>query len=328
MTSGKARSKNEIVNVVEELGYTYIDSYTNVFQRIIIRDDFGYKYDIYLNNFLDKRSGIRIVDERNPFSLENISLWLTLNNSQFELLEDNKYESTNSKLNLYCKNCKDYPKMSWTNIRQEKGCGICRGLQTGIYHNLEYQFPEIAKEWHPTKNGKLIPKDFTYASHERVYWLCSNGHEYFSEIANRTNMGSGCKKCSDLNKESAIATELKKYILNKYTAKDEYKILKNPNTSKWLLYDIYIFGGEDLTINGVYIEIHGGQHYNFVPYFHKNLERFENGKKLDKLKKNFAKKNGTYIEIDLRKIKTIEDAIACVEENKKFKASIGEKLDY
>ena len=53
-------------------------------------------------------------------------------------------------------------------------------------------------------------------------------------------------------------------------------------------------------------------------YSGKNKKRtekvFKESKYRDRIKKKFAKKNGTYIEIDLRKIKTTEQAIGYVED--------------
>ncbi len=308
------RTKEEVKEVVESLGYIYIDDYSNnkSQRKIIFQDNFGYKYDVYLSGLLSGR-GIGFVEKRNPFTLShNIPLWLKSNNSQFELLKDNEYKGAFSKLNLYCKKCKDYPKMTWSDIFKGIGCGICHGLQIGDYHNLAVQRPDIAKEWHPTLNRNLTPKDVTYASAKKVYWLCPKGHSYFSQISKRTSGGS-CKICFDFQKESKTAIELKSYILSKYNSEEEYKTIRNPDTGKWLLYDIYIFGGKDLKINGIYIEVHGHQHFRFTPFWHKTRDKFEYSKKLDKLKKNFAKKNGIYIEVDLRKIKTTEQAIEYVE---------------
>lgn len=311
------RTKDEVKEAVESFKYIYIDDYfiDPKHRRVVIKDKIGYKYDIQLSNLLSNRFGISFVEKRNPFSLENISLWLRLNNSQFELLDNNEYKGAFSKLNLYCRECNDYPKMNWNSFYNGQGCGICSGQQAGVYHNLAVQFPEIAAEWHPTKNGNLTPKDVTYGSQQKVYWLCTEGHEYFSQINGRTNMGNGCKICSDVRHESKIATELKNYILNGYKSEDEYKKIKNPDTNQWLRYDIYVYGGENPDLNGFYIEIHGLQHYEFIPYWHKTKEKFEYNKKLDKLKKNFAKKNGKYIEVDLRKVKTIEEAIELIEFN-------------
>lgn len=42
-------------------------------------------------------------------------------------------------------------------------------------------------------------------------------------------------------------------------------------------------------------------------------EEFEYQKKKDRMKRKFARKHGVYIEVDLRKIKTVEEAIQHIE---------------
>ena len=58
-------------------------------------------------------------------------------------------------------------------------------------------FPDLAKQWHPTKNGDLTPLDFTRRSGIKVWWKCKKGndHEWKSSIDNRVN-GKGCPICS------------------------------------------------------------------------------------------------------------------------------------
>ena len=60
--------------------------------------------------------------------------------------------------------------------------------------------PEIAKEWHPTKNGSLTPNDVSRASEKKAWWLCSKGHEWEANISSRTKVnGTGCPYCSGRN---------------------------------------------------------------------------------------------------------------------------------
>lgn len=106
--------------------------------------------------------------------------------------------------------------------------------------------------------------------------------------------------------ESLLASELKTYFKKHYRAIPEYRILKNKETNRWLPYDIYI-------PDNIFIEVHGGQHYKFHKHFHKTKEEFEHNKKTDKMKRSYAKKNGLYIEVDLRKIKSTEEAIIYIE---------------
>jgi hypothetical protein len=53
--------------------------------------------------------------------------------------------------------------------------------------------PDIAAEWHPTRNGDLTPDSVAHASSKKVWWTCSIcGNEWFAVIAKRTTRGTGC----------------------------------------------------------------------------------------------------------------------------------------
>ncbi len=53
----------------------------------------------------------------------------------------------------------------------------------------------LAAEWHPTKNSSLTPGDVTVSSSKKVWWLCSNGHEWKTTVSHR-NSGRQCPYCS------------------------------------------------------------------------------------------------------------------------------------
>ena len=61
--------------------------------------------------------------------------------------------------------------------------------------SLAYCKPEIAKEWHPTLNGDLKPRDVSFSSHKKVWWKCEKGHEWQTKINGRSN-GLNCPYCS------------------------------------------------------------------------------------------------------------------------------------
>ena len=46
--------------------------------------------------------------------------------------------------------------------------------------------PNLAKQWHPTKNGSLTPKDVTVFSSNQVWWRCANGHEWKAAVPPET----------------------------------------------------------------------------------------------------------------------------------------------
>lgn len=66
--------------------------------------------------------------------------------------------------------------------------------------SVEYIFPDLSKEWHPTANGVKIPSLFTPYSPEPVSWLCHNcGHgedgKWIVALSNRSFQKSGCPVC-------------------------------------------------------------------------------------------------------------------------------------
>lgn len=77
-----------------------------------------------------------------------------------------------------------------------RGCPICKGAVVDISNCLQTLFPDISKEWHPTKNGKLKSSDVRPKSHRKVWWKGKCGHEWQAVVGNRTGPGSGCPICS------------------------------------------------------------------------------------------------------------------------------------
>jgi hypothetical protein len=75
------------------------------------------------------------------------------------------------------------------------GCPYCSGQRVGKYNNLAIKNPELAKQWHPKKNGKLTPYDVTPGSGKKVWWKCEQGHTW-KAIVNSRNKGRGCPDCS------------------------------------------------------------------------------------------------------------------------------------
>jgi len=62
-------------------------------------------------------------------------------------------------------------------------------------YNLEVIEPEIVKEWHPKKNKALSPREVFPNANVKVWWLCSEGHEWIASVKGRSN-GNGCPYCS------------------------------------------------------------------------------------------------------------------------------------
>lgn len=378
----KKSTHEEIIYLLKENGYFLINNdeinieYKKGFFFCKAIDKYGYKYYIKYQDIKNKKQPSRM-GKNNLYTLENISLWLKLNNKDFVLCDDNPYKGNKKMLKFFHSLCEEYFYANWNNISNGHNCGVCDGRQVGEKNSLAYLkpdlvgewsdknkisstevsaysgkiviwkcktcnhewkarisnrtkrlsgcpacagfvvsdrnrlsiiYPKVASEWHPIKNGDLTSQDVCYGTHRKVWWLCGKcGNEWKSTIHNRTIANTGCPLCAIEKLESKVATECKNYFKDNYDAISEYKVLRNPKTNYWLKCDIYIPNRK------IFIEINGGQHYKFIPYFHGTIEKFKENNKMDEMKKKYAKENGIYIEIDLRKFKTVEIAIKYIE---------------
>lgn len=84
--------------------------------------------------------------------------------------------------------------------------------------------PELIKEWNYKKNGILTPEMVSYGSNDRVWWICSKGHEWESLISNRSR-GYGCPYCDG---QKAIKGENDLATINPKLA-EEWNYARNGN---------------------------------------------------------------------------------------------------
>ncbi|WP_442929099.1 zinc-ribbon domain-containing protein [Mycobacterium sp. MS1601] len=77
-------------------------------------------------------------------------------------------------------------------------CGVQRRAERRAVprpgNSFQDLFPEVAKEWHPTRNHPLTPMQVSAASNRLVWWQCHRGHEWEARVAFRREFGR-CKKC-------------------------------------------------------------------------------------------------------------------------------------
>jgi hypothetical protein len=76
------------------------------------------------------------------------------------------------------------------------GCPYCSGLKPDKHTNLAAVNPLLAREWHPTRNAPLTPRDVTAYSNKRYWWRCKSGHEWQATLSNRNHAGHNCPYCA------------------------------------------------------------------------------------------------------------------------------------
>ena len=71
------------------------------------------------------------------------------------------------------------------------GCPYCSHNKVlAGFNDLETLYPEVAKEW-SDRNLPLLPSQVTAFANKKVWWKCSEGHEWFTLISTRSS-GSKC----------------------------------------------------------------------------------------------------------------------------------------
>jgi len=101
-----------------------------------------------------------------------------------------------------CSTCKSlYDMKVRDRTVQGNNCPYCAGVRVNHTNSLASLMPDLASEWHPTKNEKLSPDSVTLGSGQKVWWLSKEcGHWWDAVISKRTGRAkSGCPYCATSN---------------------------------------------------------------------------------------------------------------------------------
>lgn len=102
-----------------------------------------------------------------------------------------------------CPTCAHSYKALVSNRNKGSGCMKCSvankygRLPVPMGQDLLTKRPDVALEWDSLRNGEDRPDLISATSNEKVWWICSEGHSYFSPVGGRTgNKAHGCFACS------------------------------------------------------------------------------------------------------------------------------------
>jgi len=94
---------------------------------------------------------------------------------------------------------------------RERGCPYCANRMVSVTNSLGTLAPDLAREWHPTRNRPLTPALVIAKSHRQVWWRCTKKrtHVWRARISNRWWSRSRCPYCSGhkVTPANALATQ-------------------------------------------------------------------------------------------------------------------------
>lgn len=141
-------------------------------------------------------AGKKVINGFNDLETLNVAValeWHPLKNDP--LLPSNVLPNSHKKV-WWLGKCGHEWEASIANRNRGKGCPICSGrlIIPGI-NDLKTLNPILAAEWHPAKNGELLPSAIPLNYNKTVWWMCKYGHEWQVSPNQRVNKHTGCPKC-------------------------------------------------------------------------------------------------------------------------------------
>lgn len=125
-------------------------------------------------------------------------------------------------------------------VVNKSGYPYCAGRKASATRNLKTSHPEVAAEWHPTKNGELHPADVSPVSGRKVWWRCSRNpaHVWSALISNRVKQGQGCPFCKGKRPSLLSVEKILQWADEQYSQIGRWPTLRSGDvlsapTEKW-----------------------------------------------------------------------------------------------
>lgn len=100
--------------------------------------------------------------------------------------------------------CEKGEKHEWkasilSRAKGKNGCPVCSGRKIIVGENdLATTHPELAAQWHPTKNGEITPEETSFGASLKAFWVCPVGEDHVWETSvNSRARGTGCPYCAN-----------------------------------------------------------------------------------------------------------------------------------
>ena len=74
-------------------------------------------------------------------------------------------------------------------------CPYCSHNKASIENSIQGH-PEILFQWNYKKNKNIKPSEVSFSAHQKIWWVCDKGHEWFSSPNRRSTWGGSCPYCS------------------------------------------------------------------------------------------------------------------------------------
>jgi len=260
-------SFDETVEYFNQCGFLVLDDYIediHIGDKLNVEDIDGYRYwvsrhllsgKVTIDEYGNKKHVLQKYAIQNPYSIDNIILWMNRNNCNFKFHHGEYKGNDTPSIFLECLGSGHIWNTQWTLIQRGQGCPYCASKRVSFGNSLADVRPDLIKEWDFKKN-KLVPEEVMPRSQKKFWWVCSVcGYGWNASASNRNakdpHKSTNCPKCDrstgELEVEKILDMYSIRYITEYAFAECKYK--------KRLFFDFF------LPDYACCIEYNGQQHY-------------------------------------------------------------------
>ncbi len=279
----KDKQKKNIVSIQNEFikkGYVPLftqEDYKNAHAKLLIQTKEGYKTLLAYDKLKQNRTP-RLFYQNNPYTIENIKLWLKINEPTYSLLSENFVSSKDNKLLWKCDKGHEF-ELTWDKMLQGGRCPVC-------YGNFKKTTDQFKKDIYNLLGGEYKILSEYKGANKKIkvqHSICQN--IYYVTPANLLYNNRRCPYCNESKAERLIED----YLRNNQIEYDrEFTFNDLIGVGGGLLrYDFAIFKDEEKAQLKCLIEYDGEFHYK--KYY--DEQNFEKQQKHDKLKNKYCIEN-------------------------------------
>lgn len=207
----------QVKNFCKEYGYKLLeDTYINA-NDFCIQDKVGYKYKTRYYNIKNSKNKFNKFSYLNPFTIENMLLYIKLNNLPIKLVDKTKRQINVRKdyLDIYCIECGKIFKATWSQITLNKRyrCKRCIKRESNNEYYVRKYLEEKnidfiqEKRFDNCRNKNVLPFDFYIPSKNIVIEV--HGQQHYYKTKRFTETLEKRQEIDDIKKQYCINNNIK-----------------------------------------------------------------------------------------------------------------------
>lgn len=280
----KKIKQEEIAKIYLKQDYELISEYKGSLKLLYVKDKEGYICSSYLNGFKNGNLPFKF-HKNNPYTIQNIKLWIKTNAIGYELLST-KYIKATEKLLFRCPN-KHMFEMSWNGFKNGNRCHYCSNKKIKLGVNTIWDTDRWMCDLGISEEDA---KKYSYGSENKITVECPHCGKEKKTTPNKIYT----RKSIQCSCEDGISYP-EKFIISVFNQLN----VKYQHDSYWIKNKRYDFF---LNNYNIIVECHGGQHYNESGFKTCKGRTLQEEQQNDKYKEKLALNNGinNYIVLDCR----------------------------